>query len=120
MRIEFGSIIKDTFKYEQKFLKEMKEKYQFLVGKYFGVINPDIETKEYKGKILAVNITDSLYLTDSEDLYFELEIKYHKKKGKDYYYCLGDHAVDSDDYTESIIFADSEEEVKLQLELTEF
>lgn len=117
MKIEFGSLIQETSEYEQKFLKAMKEKYQFLVGKYFGVINSDCGIKEYKGKIEAVDIHDSLYINGTEDLYFELEIKY-KIGRKSFYYYFGED--DDTDILETIVFADSKAEVELELELTEF
>lgn len=111
---------KDIRESVELFSKSLNKKYQFLVGKYFGTINngktqiitcnKNYQTQLitcYKGKIESVDIL----ITSSQlnDIGYDFFINYINADGEKKYYR-------STNMT-TLIIGDSEEEVRLEMEL---
>lgn len=111
--------IKDRTDFCEEFIRNMRTQLvknsQWMVGKYFGIVNKSFKYKEYLGKIENVDINiGTLHL---RNVVYDYVIDYTNKqktytKNKKCAYCSEE--------SEDIIIADSEEEVKLEMELIEF
>lgn len=105
--------IKDRTDFCEEFIRNMRTQLvknsQWMVGKYFGIINKKTKYKQYLGKIESVDINIGLiYL---KTMVYDYVITYinEYEKNRRCGYCSEE--------IEDIIIGDSEEEVKLELEL---
>lgn len=110
MEISHSDKKKDINEFVNLLSKSLNDKYQFLVGKYFGTINSGHTQliKCYKGKIESVDI---LIESDLMDIWYNFFINYININGEKEYYR-------STNMT-TLIIGNSEEEVKLEMELKE-
>lgn len=109
MEINCSKNVEEIIRFVNLMSKSLKEKYQFLVGKYSGTIVEYSLTKtsaSYKGKIKSVDI---LITSDQMNIGYDFFINYTDSDGEGHYLRTAN--------TTTLIIGDSEEEVKLEMEL---
>ena len=102
-----------------EYQKRLNTQFDFLVGKYFGVMNTSQKVKKFYGKITSVDASemyDSFNKTYSKKFHFEYENKKGELKSISVIY---EELWGSRQQKKFIIYGDSEEEVRLLMEVKE-
>lgn len=108
--------VKDRLDFCEEFIRNLRlqiiEDSKWMIGKHFGIVNKSFKYKEYLGEIESVDI--NIGILHLRNIVYDYVINYkndHKShsKNKICTYCSEE--------AEDIIIGDSEEEVRLELEL---
>lgn len=108
--------VKDRLDFCEEFIRNLRlqliKNSQWMVGKYFATINKNTKYKCYYGKIESVNINIGLihFRNMTYDYIITYTNEYERNRRCGYL----------SEEIEDIIIGDSEEEVKLEMELIEF